>query len=93
MLRLQFMEDSGEDTCLVTNKSIMGDVKRVRSMLSEKLLFFHDDINVNTSQLITDIENYIFDERTGDIKKQQRDDTIDSLEYATKLYYNAPIVA
>lgn len=93
MLRLQFVEDSGEETYLVTNKSIMGDVKRVRSMLSEKILLFHSDINVNTKQLIEDIENYIFDEKTGDIKKQQRDDTIDSLEYATKLYYNAPIVA
>ena len=93
MLRLQFVEDSGEETCLVTNKSIMGDVKRVRSMLSEGLLLFHSDVNVNTNQLIEDIENYIFDEKTGDIKKQQRDDTIDSLEYATKLYYNAPITA
>jgi hypothetical protein len=93
MLRLQFIEDSGEETSLVTNKSIMGDVKRVRSMLSEKILLFHDDVNVNTKQLIEDIENYTFDEKTGDIKKQQRDDTIDSLEYATKLYYNAPISA
>ncbi len=91
MLRLQFVENCGEETYLVTNKSIMGDVKRVRSMLSEKILLFHDDINVNTKQLIEDIENYVFDEKTGDIKKQQRDDTIDSLEYATKLYYDAPI--
>lgn len=93
MLRLQFMEDSGEETYLVTNKSIMGDVKRVRSMLSENILLFHSDINVNTIQLIEDIENYVFDEKSGDIKKQQRDDTIDSLEYATKLYYDAPIRA
>lgn len=93
MLRLQFTEDSREETYLVTNKSIMGDVKRVRSMLSEKILLFHSDINVNTIQLIEDIENYVFDDKTGDIKKQQRDDTIDSLEYATKLYYNAPISA
>jgi phage terminase large subunit len=93
MLRLQFVEDSGEETYLVGNKSIMGDVKRVRSMLSEKLLFFHVAPNVNTMQLIEDIENYIFDEKTGGIKKQQRDDTIDSLEYATKLYYDAPISA
>ena len=71
----------------------MGDVKRVRSMLSEGILLFHSDVNVNTIQLIEDIENYIFDEKTGDIKKQQRDDTIDSLEYATKLYYDAPIGA
>ena len=91
MLRLQFMQDTAEDTYLVTNKSIMGDVKRVRSMLSEGLLLFHDDPNVTTSILIHDIENYIFDPKTGDIKKQQRDDTIDSLEYATKLYYNTPI--
>ena len=93
MLRLQFIEDTGEDTCLVTQKSIMGDVKRVRSMLSEGLLLFHDGPEVTTSVLISDIENYVFDEKTGDIKKQQRDDTIDSLEYATKLYFNAPISA
>lgn len=91
MLRLQFYEDSGEETYLVTNKSIMGDIKRVRSMLSEGLLFFHVAPNVNTMQLVEDIENYVFDEKTGDVKKQQRDDTIDSLEYATKLYFNAPI--
>ncbi len=93
MLRLQFIEDTGEDTCLVTQKSIMGDVKRVRSMLSEGLLLFHDGPEVTTSILIADIENYVFDEKTGDIKKQQRDDTIDSLEYATKLYFNVPISA
>lgn len=93
MLRLQFYEDSGEETYLVTNKSVMGDVKRVRSMLAEKILLFHVDVNVDTMQLIEDIENYVFDDKTGDIKKQQRDDTIDSLEYATKLYYDAPISA
>lgn len=93
MLRLQFIQDTGEDTCLVTQKSIMGDVKRVRSMLSEGILFFHDGPEVTTSVLISDIENYVFDEKTGDIKKQQRDDTIDSLEYATKLYFNMPILA
>ena len=71
----------------------MGDVKRVRSMLSEGILLFHVDQNVTTMTLIQDIENYVFDEKTKDIKKGQRDDTIDSLEYATKLYYNAPIVA
>lgn len=91
MLRLQFMQDTGELVYLVKQKSIMGDVKRVRSMLSEDILFFHDAPNVNTKVLIEDIENYVFDERTKDIKKGQRDDTIDSLEYATKQYYNAPI--
>lgn len=91
MLRLQFMQDSGENTCLVTEKSIMGDVKRVRSMLSEGILLFHTDATNNTMQLVKDIENYVFDEKTGSIKKGQRDDTIDSLEYATKLYYNTPL--
>ena len=38
-----------------------------------------------------DIENYVFDEKTNQIKKGQRDDTIDSMEYATKLYYDAPL--
>lgn len=93
MLRLQFVEDSGEETYLVTNKSIMGDVKRVRSMLAEKILLFHLAENVNTIQLVEDIENYVFDEKNGGIKKGQRDDTIDSLEYATKLYYDTPLYA
>ena len=90
MLRLQFMEDTGEECYLVKNKNVLGDVKRVRSMLSEGVLFFHADENNNTMQLIEDMENYVFDEKTNKIKPQQRDDTIDSLEYATKLYYDAP---
>lgn len=94
MLMLQFQQDThGMEECQrVTNKSIMGDIKRVRSMLSEGILLFHLDGNVNTEQLCQDIENYVFDEKTNSIKKGQRDDTIDSLEYATKLYYDAPIV-
>lgn len=91
MLRLQFMEDTGEECYLVTKKNIMGDIKRVRSMLSEGILFFHVDPFVNTETLIEDIEGYVFDEKTNTIKKGQRDDTIDSMEYATKLYYDAPI--
>jgi hypothetical protein len=85
------MEDTGEETYLVEDKSIMGDIKRVRTMLSEGILFFHIADNVNTITLVEDIENYVFDPKTGDVKKQQRDDTIDSMEYATKLYYNTPI--
>lgn len=91
MLMLQFRQDSGEECLLVTNKSIMGDIKRVRSMLSEGILFFHEDINNTTRQLTEDIENYVFDEKTGAVKKNQRDDTIDSLEYATKLYFDTPL--
>lgn len=91
MLRLQFMEDTGEECCLVKNKNVLGDVKRVRSMLSERVLLFHVDNENNTMQLIEDMENYVFDEKTNKIKAQQRDDTIDSLEYATKLYYDAPL--
>jgi PBSX family phage terminase large subunit len=91
MLRFQFAEDYGEPTCLVENKSIWGDVKRVRNMLSEDVLFFHMAPNVNTEILIQDIESYVIDEKTNDIKKDQRDDSIDSLEYATKLYFDRPI--
>lgn len=91
MLRLQFMEDTGEECLLVKNKNIMGDVKRVRSMLSEGILLFHVAENTNTMTLIEDMEGYVFDEKTNKIKAQQRDDTIDSLEYATKLYYDAPM--
>lgn len=91
MLRAQFIQDYGENTCLVTKKSIWGDVKRVRNMLSEGILFFNCSPGTNTMQLIDDIENYIIDEKTNDIKKNQREDTIDSLEYATKLYFDRPL--
>lgn len=89
-LRLQFVQDYGEDCKLVTHKSITGDIKRVRSMLSDGVLFFFDAHYVNTRQLMDDIEGYVFDEKTGMPKKGQRDDTIDSLEYCTKLYYDVP---
>lgn len=39
MLRNQFVSDYGEKTCLVENKSIWGDIKRVRNMLGEDILF------------------------------------------------------
>ena len=94
MLMLQFEEDTHgmEDCQKVTQKNIMGDIKRVRSMLSEGVLLFHVADNVNTERLCADIENYVFDEKTNQVKKGQRDDTIDSLEYATKLYYDSPII-
>lgn len=90
-LRNQFVSDFHEATCLVMNKSIWGDVKRVRNMLTEDILYFHVSPGVNTETLIRDIENYIIDEKTNDIKKDQREDSIDSLEYATKLYFDRPI--
>ena len=93
MLMLQFDSDTHgtEDCQKVTQKNIMGDIKRVRSMLAEGVLLFHTDVNVNTETLCKDIEAYVFDEKTNQVKKGQRDDTIDSLEYATKLYYDMPI--
>lgn len=90
-LRNQFVSDFGEETYLVLKKSIWGDVKRVRSMLAEDILFFHIAPNVNTETLLLDMENYVIDDKTNDIKKNQREDSIDSLEYATKLYFDQPI--
>lgn len=93
----QFIADThGTEDCLpVRNKNIMGDVKRIRSMLNEGILLFHVDNTVvdndDCEKLMSDIENYVFDERTNTIKKGQRDDTIDSLEYGTKLIYDMPI--
>ena len=61
-------------------------------MLNDGILLFHVAENVNTITLVEDMESYIGDEKTGLPKKGQRDDTIDSLEYATKLYYDRPII-
>ena len=54
-------------------------------------MHFHVAPNVNTETLLVDMENYVIDEKTNDIKKNQREDSIDSLEYATKLYFDKPI--
>lgn len=93
MVRLQFESDTfGTEECYnVSNKQIIGDIKRVRNMLSEGILLFHVDVNVETEILLCDMENYIYDDKTNSVKKGQRDDTIDALEYATKLYYEAPL--
>lgn len=95
MLRAQFVMTYGDrgigETFLVTNKSVWGDIKRVRNMLAEGILLFHMAPNVNTEQLVKDIEAYIIDPKTNDLKKNQREDSIDSLEYATKLYYDRPL--
>lgn len=87
-LMRQFREDSGEQCALVRNKSVWGDIKRVRSMLSEGILYFHCAENVSTEIVMQDIEGYIIDPKTNDLKAGQREDTIDALEYATKLYYD-----
>lgn len=88
-------ETNGTEDCQpVRQKSVMGDIKRVRSMLQERALLFHKDgvFDVDDCEKIeSDIENYVFDTRTNAIKKGQRDDTIDSLEYATKALYDIPI--
>lgn len=95
-LMQQFLLECGgnEDVQPVRQKSIMGDVKRVRTMLNEKILLFDTsdyDEGDSPKKLVEDIQNYFFDEKTGAIKPKQRDDTIDSLEYATKLYYSQPL--
>lgn len=60
-------------------------------MLSEGALYFLITPYNTTEVLCEDLESYVIDEEKNDIKKGQRDDTIDSLEYATKLYYDRPI--
>ena len=90
-LMRQFREDSGEPCVTVKNKSVWGDIKRVRAMLSENILFFHVGEGSHTDIVMTDIEGYIIDPNTNDIKDGQREDTIDALEYATKLYYDRPV--
>src|SRR5699024_11400456 len=47
-------QDYGEVTVFVKKKSIWGDVKRVRNMLSEGLLYFHVAPDVNTETLLRD---------------------------------------
>lgn len=91
-LMRQFREDSGAACKAIWDKSIMGDIKRVRTMLDTGSLLFYDDGENGVDRLLLDMQDYMFDERTSLPKKGQRDDTIDALEYATKPCYDTTIV-
>ena len=71
-----------------TNKSIMRDVNRVRVLLREGMLLFHDAPDNQVREIIREFESFVYDEKTGEIKKNQDDHGIDMTKYATYLVYS-----
>jgi len=69
-----------------TNKHILKDTNRVRGLLRDDLLLFYDAPHNQVGEVIREIEGYVFDEKTNEIKKGQDDHGIDMLKYGTFLY-------
>lgn len=74
-----------------TDKVILRDVNRLRVLLRNKMLLFNVAPD-NAVKCITDeFQNFIYDEKTGEIKKNQSDHGIDMCKYGTLLYENTKI--
>lgn len=70
-----------------TNKSIMRDINRVRVLLREGMLLFHEAADNQVGEIIREFESFVYDEKTGEIKKNQDDHGIDMTKYATFFVY------
>lgn len=71
-----------------TNKSILRDVNRLRTLMRDGLLIFHDAPDNQVGEIIREIEGFVYDEKTGEIKRNQDDHGIDALKYGTFLVYS-----
>lgn len=69
-----------------TDKHILRDTNRLRTMFRENVLLFNGGSYTANDKIITEIENYIYDPKTGEIKNGQDDHGIDMLKYGTLIY-------
>lgn len=71
-----------------TDKVILRDTKRLQNMFSSDLiLLYYPNETFNDNKYgILEIESYIYDEKTQEIKKGQQDHFIDMLKYGTYPY-------
>lgn len=74
-----------------TDKSILRDTHRLQNLFFEDTLIIQidntDPDNCNMCG-INEIESYVYDEKTQEIKKNQADHFIDMLKYGTFIYAN-----
>lgn len=70
-----------------SNKSIMRDVNRLRVGFRENMIIFNDAPDNQVCEIIREIENYVYDDKTGQIKANQSDHGIDMLKYGTYVVY------
>lgn len=71
-----------------TDKVILRDTKRLQNMFGADLilLYYPNDSFNDNKYGIVEIESYIYDEKTQEIKKGQQDHFIDMLKYGTYPY-------
>lgn len=74
-----------------TDKMILRDVNRLRVLLREKLLMFNVAEDNQVQCIVDEFENFVYDEKTGEIKSNQSDHGIDATKYGTLLYENTQI--
>lgn len=71
-----------------TDKKIIRDTHRLQNLFFEDLLIISDDPMTDNQCIIDEIESYVYDEKTQEIKKDQADHGIDMLKYGTFIYAN-----
>ena len=71
-----------------TDKKVVRDIHRLQNLFFEDLLIISEDPTTANRYVIDEIENYVYDEKTQDIKKDQADHGIDMLKYGTFIYAN-----
>ena len=74
-----------------TDKMILRDTNRLRVLMRNGVLRFNIQPDNAVGAFVDEIENYIYDEKSGEIKKNQRDHGIDALKYGTLLYEDTKI--
>jgi PBSX family phage terminase large subunit len=71
-----------------TDKKVLRDTHRLQNLFFEDLLIISEDPTTDNQCGIDEIESYVYDEKTQDIKKDQQDHFIDMLKYGTFIYAN-----
>ena len=76
-----------------TDKKILRDTKRLQNLFGQDviLLYCPQDKSTDCWQGRDELEAYVYDEKTGEIAKNQRDHFIDMLKYGTFAYMHPNI--
>ncbi|MCX4361785.1 MAG: phage terminase large subunit [Clostridia bacterium] len=74
-----------------TDKMILRDVNRLRVLLRNDMLLFNVESDNQVQCIVDEFENFVYDEKSGEIKTNQSDHGIDATKYGTLLYTNTQI--
>lgn len=74
-----------------TDKNIIRDTNRLQTLTREHMLLFHEAPDNQVHCITAEIENFIYDPKTGEIKKNQSDHGIDMLKYGTYKYQDTKV--